>query len=346
MLSKAYQQLHHDLQQFIPAARLISDPLRTLAYGTDASLYRLIPQLVVRVESEAEMQRILGLAHTHGTPVTFRAAGTSLSGQAVTDSVLLQLGDGWRNWRISADAATISLQPGIIGGHANRYLAPYQRKIGPDPASINSCYIGGIAANNASGMCCGTAQNSYQTLKSMRVMLADGAVLDTGDPASRQAFSASHSALLEQLTELGQRTRANTVLAERIRTKFKIKNTCGYSLNALVDYQDPFEILQHLMIGSEGTLGFIAEITYHTVEEHSHKATALMIFPDIKTACEVVAIAEKSAGRGGRTDGSGVDPLGGEQGGNAAVLQGSARSRRRAAGGNPGAESGEPERPG
>ncbi len=286
---QAYQNLYRDLQTFIPATRLINDPLRTLAYGTDASLYRLIPQLVVRVESEEEMQRILALIHQYGTPVTFRAAGTSLSGQAVSDSVILQLGDGWRGWRIGADAATISLQPGVIGGHANRYLAPYQRKIGPDPASINACWIGGIAANNASGMCCGTTQNSYQTLQSLRVMLADGAVLDTGDPASRAAFAASHGPLLAQLAELGQRTRADAALAERIRTKFKIKNTCGYSLNALVDYDDPFEILQHLMIGSEGTLGFIAEITYDTVEEHTHKATALMIFPDIQTACEAVA---------------------------------------------------------
>ena len=290
MLPTAYEQLHRDLQQFIPAARLIDDPLRTLAYGTDASLYRLIPKLVVRVDSEDEMRRILALAHRHETPVTFRAAGTSLSGQAVTDSVLLQLGDGWRSWRIGEHATTISLQPGIVGGHANRYLAPYQRKIGPDPASINTCQIGGIAANNASGMCCGTAQNSYQTLKSMRVMLADGTVLDTGDSASREAFETSHGDLLAQLAELGRRTRADTALAGRIRDKFKIKNTCGYSLNALVDYEDPFEILQHLMIGSEGTLGFIAEITYHTVVEHTHKATALMIFPDIKTACEAVAV--------------------------------------------------------
>ncbi len=290
MLSTAHERLHRDLQSFIPAARLISDPLRTLAYGTDASLYRLIPQLVVRVESEQEMQRILALAHQYRTPVTFRAAGTSLSGQAVTDSVLLQLGDGWRHWHLGEEAATITLQPGIIGGHANRYLLPYRRKIGPDPASINTCQIGGIAANNASGMCCGTAQNSYQTLKSMRVMLADGTVLDTGNRASREAFRASHSALLDRLAELGRSTRTDAALAERIRNKFKIKNTCGYSLNALVDYEDPFEILQHLMIGSEGTLGFIAEITYHTVEEHAHKATALMIFSDIKTACEAVAV--------------------------------------------------------
>jgi len=290
MPATAHEQLHHDLQAFIPAARLISDPLRTLAYGTDGSLYRLIPKLVVKVDSEEEMRRILELAHRHQTPVTFRAAGTSLSGQAVTDSVLLQLGDGWRGWNIGPDAATISLQPGLIGGHANRYLAPYRRKIGPDPASINTCQIGGIAANNASGMCCGTAQNSYQTLKSMRVMLADGAVLDTNDAASRDAFRASHgTTLLDRLAELGQRARNDAALAERIRTKFKIKNTCGYSLNALVDFEDPFEILQHLMIGSEGTLGFIAEITYRTVEEHSHKATALMIFPDIQTACIAVA---------------------------------------------------------
>ena len=290
MLPNAHQQLHRDLQRFIPAERLITDPLRTLAYGTDASLYRLIPKLVVRVDSEEEMRRILALAHQHGTPVTFRAAGTSLSGQAITDSVLLQLGDGWRGWRIGESAATISLQPGVIGGHANRYLAPHRRKIGPDPASINTCQIGGIAANNASGMCCGTAQNSYQTLKSMRLMLADGAVLDTGDPASRKAFNTRHGALLARLAELGERTRADAALAERIRTKFRIKNTCGYSLNALVDYEDPFEILQHLMIGSEGTLGFIAEITYRTVEEHTHKATALMLFPDIETACEAVAV--------------------------------------------------------
>ncbi len=290
MLPTAYEDFYKELKAFIPATRLIRDPLRTLAYGTDASMYRLIPKLVVQVESEEEIRRILPLAHTYGTPVTFRAAGTSLSGQAITDSVLLQLGDGWRGWRINEDASAISLQPAVIGGHANRYLAPYKKKIGPDPASINACQIGGIAANNASGMCCGTAQNSYNTLQSMRLILADGTLVDTGDPASRQAFANSHGELLARLAELGRRTRADTVLAERIRTKFKIKNTCGYSLNALVDFEDPFEIMQHLLIGSEGTLGFVAEITYHTVVEHTHKATALLFFPDVKTACEAVAV--------------------------------------------------------
>jgi D-lactate dehydrogenase len=172
----------------LPGARVITDALRRLAYGTDASFYRLVPQVVVVVDSEPEVLAALAVCRKHGAPMTFRAAGTSLSGQAISDSVLLVLGDGWRGATIGPDAATIRLQPGVIGGHANRLLAPHGRKIGPDPASIDAAKIGGIAANNASGMCCGTRENSYHTLAGMRVVLADGTVLDTEDAASVAAF--------------------------------------------------------------------------------------------------------------------------------------------------------------
>jgi D-lactate dehydrogenase len=293
-LPHPYDEVYRELGSFIPETRLISDPLRNLAYGTDASFYRLIPKLVVEVVDENEVVRTLRLAGEWKTPVTFRAAGTSLSGQAVTDSILIRLGTGWREHRANADGSEITLQPGVIGGHANARLATFDRKIGPDPASIDAAKIGGIAANNASGMCCGTAQNSYKTLKSMRVVLADGSVVDTGEAASREAFAASHRELLDDLDSLARDTRANTPLADRIRDKFRIKNTTGYSLNALVDFENPFEILQHLMIGSEGTLGFISEITLHTVEEHRHKASALILFPEIHTACRAVAVLKKA----------------------------------------------------
>lgn len=289
-MSADYTALKRELGSFIGNDRLIDDPLRTLAYGTDASFYRLIPKLVVRVNNEAEMVRILAAAHRFSTPVTFRAAGTSLSGQAISDSVLLLLsGDCWRDYRISADATRIRLQPGVIGARANSYLAPYQRKIGPDPASINAAKIGGIAANNASGMCCGTAQNSYQTLDSLRIILADGTVLDTADPQSLAAFRQSHGELLDSLSSLAAETRSNTALAERIRHKYRLKNTTGYSLNALIDFVDPIQILQHLMIGSEGTLGFISEIGYRTVLDHPCKSTALILFPTVEIACQAVA---------------------------------------------------------
>ncbi len=293
-MNNNYSLFYQCLTEFIPEQRLIIDPLRTLAYGTDASFYRLIPQIVVRVETSAEVARIVTLSREQKIPITFRAAGTSLSGQAITDSVLIQLGDGWKGYRINDDATQISLQPGVIGGHANRYLAPFKKKIGPDPASINAAMIGGIAANNASGMCCGTAQNSYRTLLSMQVILADGTRLDTGDADSRAKFCESHQSLVDALDALAKQTRANEALHARIRHKYRLKNTTGYALNALVDYEDPIDILQHLMIGSEGTLGFIADITYKTVDEHPNKASALVFFPTVELACRAVARLKKT----------------------------------------------------
>ena len=209
MLPVPYRRLQHELAAFVPAARLVTDPLRLLAWGTDASFYRLVPKLLVVVDDEDELRRVLAWCARLQTPVTFRAAGTSLSGQAVSDSVLVMLGDGWRGVRVDADARSITLQPGVIGAVANRALAPFGRKIGPDPASIDAAMIGGIAANNASGMCCGTAQNSYHTLAGMRVVLADGTVLDTRDRASRIEFARQRPELVHGLAELAAR-RART----------------------------------------------------------------------------------------------------------------------------------------
>ena len=276
--------------QLIPKKRRFDDSLSTLAFGTDASFYRLIPKLVLRVESEDEVVRILKLAHAERVPVTFRAAGTSLSGQAISDSVLIVLGDNWNGRDIRQDGREIRLQPGVIGAQANAWLAPFGRKIGPDPASINACKIGGIVANNASGMCCGTAQNTYHTLAGMRLVLADGSIVDSEVPSSVAAFRSSHGQLLEQLAELGRATRVNTELATKIRHKYRLKNTTGLSLNALVDYDEPMDILTHLLVGSEGTLGFISAVTYDTVPDHPHKASALIVFPDVETCCNAVTV--------------------------------------------------------
>jgi D-lactate dehydrogenase len=276
------------LSRILPRSQVITDPLRRLAYGTDASFYRLVPEVVAVVEGEREVQALLRVARAHRRPVTFRAAGTSLSGQAITDGVLALIGESFATCQISPDAATVRLGPGIVGGEVNLRLAPFGRKIGPDPASINACKIGGIAANNASGMCCGTAQNSYRTLAGLRVVLADGSLLDTEDASSVAAFRQSHASLLSELEQLGVATRADSALAARIRHKYKIKNTTGYSLNALIDFADPIDILAHLMIGSEGTLGFLSRITLRTVVEDPCKASALVFFPTIETACQAV----------------------------------------------------------
>ena len=281
------------IKGILPKDRIYTDELRTLAWGADASEYKLRPQVVLRAADENEVSRILALAHGMGLPVTFRAAGTSLSGQAITDSILVVAGKHWEKWEYHDDT-TVTLQPGIVGARVNQHLAPFGRHFGPDPASIGSCMVGGIVANNASGMSCGTHANSDKMLVSARLVLADGTVLDTASKDSREAFLKVHPEIVEGLKKLREEVMANEKLAERIRYKYSIKNVTGLNLRPLVAYEDPFEMLSHLMVGSEGTLAFLSEVTMKTLPIAPYKASAMIYFPDMVTAAKAV-VAMKGA---------------------------------------------------
>jgi D-lactate dehydrogenase len=294
MLEPRFLQLVRRLSSDIPSDRLIQDPLRRLAYGADASFYHLVPKLVVRVRNESEVSSVVRTCSELDIPYTFRAAGTSLSGQAISDSVLIQVSRLWNGVRLGPEGLTASFQPAVLGAAANAALAPFHRKIGPDPASIDSAMIGGMAANNASGMCCGNVRDTYHTLASIRVVLGDGSVLETSSAESRHEFAAAHHELLYKLESLAHRAKDDAVLAARIRRKYKIKNTVGYSLNSLIDFTDPFDVLAHLMVGSEGTLGFISEITYYTVPDPAFHATGLLLFSDIRAACDACLLLSQT----------------------------------------------------
>lgn len=283
-----YLKFYESIVKFLPKKRIFTDPLKMLAYGTDASFYRLIPKIVIRVCSSDEVSRVLEVASKESLPVVFRAAGTSVSGQSITDSILIITSRDWSGVKVGEDGATVSIEPSAIGGVVNAKLAPYGKKIGPDPASINAAMIGGIAANNASGMCCGVSDNSYKTLKSLKIIFYDGSRLDTGSKKSIDRFKDTNFGLFERINLLAQRVKKDKKLSDKIKRKFKIKNTCGYSLNALIDFYDPIDIISHLMIGSEGTLGFIEEITYKTVYEYQDKASAFMVFKSMRDACDAV----------------------------------------------------------
>lgn len=288
MLTGNYKKFYDEIKSSIEKSRLYTDEVRNLAYGTDAGFYRLIPQIIIRAKNEAEVQKAIALANKYSLPVTFRAAGTSLAGQAITDSILIVAGKHWENFEILNNGEAIRMQPGLIGSRINKVLAPYGKKLGPDPASINSAMIGGIVMNNASGMNCGIHENSYKTILSARLIFADGTILDTGDDISKKNFKKTHGDFIQQIEEMRDKVRANKTLAERIRYKYSIKNTTGLSINPFIDYNDPFQIIVNLMVGSEGTLAFMSELTMKTVVNHKFKASAMIYFSDIVTACQSV----------------------------------------------------------
>ena len=293
MKNQKYNAYLKEIEEFIPKNRIYTDELRLLAWGTDAGFYRLIPKIVIRSKDEEEIARLLATADRYGLPVTFRAAGTSLSGQSISDSILIVAGKNWERYTISDDYTRITLQPGIIGARVNELLKPYGRKFAPDPASIKSAMVGGIVMNNASGMNCGTHANSDKELLSAKIVLPDGTRLDTGDPASRQAFEQSHAPFVQRIVELRDAIRNDRELSDRIRQKYAIKNVTGLNLRPFIAYDDPFDIIAHLMVGSEGTLAFLSEVTMKTEHDYPCSASAMLYFHEIEEACRaVVAMKE------------------------------------------------------
>ncbi len=170
-------------------------------------------------------------------------------------------------------AARFASSPELIGASANRALLPYGAKIGPDPASIATCTLGGILSNNSSGMCCGVDQNAYHTLDSMRFVLPSGTAIDTASPDAEDLFFAPRTGIGRGILELKSQIESDPALAERIRRKYRTKNTTGYSINAFLDFDRAIDIFAHLLIGSEGTLAFISEAVLNTVPELPVKYT-------------------------------------------------------------------------
>jgi len=277
------------LEAILGPDRVLDRPIERVAFAADASVYRLIPQAVVFPRCVEEIGDLFRYSHRSGTPMTFRGAGTSLSGQAITDGILVEVQRHWRRVEVLDGGARVRVQPGVIGGQVNAALRAGGAKIGPDPASINACTMGGILANNSSGMCCGVAQNAYHTLDSLTFALPSGTVIDTSGPDAPKRFRELEPALAEGLLELKAEIEADPRLAARIRSKYRIKNTTGYSLNAFLDFSEPLDIFRNLLIGSEGTLAFIAEAVLRTVPDLPVKVTGLLLFPDLRAACAAIA---------------------------------------------------------
>ena len=288
-----YDAFLAEIRKFVATDRIYTDELRTLGWGTDASFYRQIPKVVVRSEGEEQLAKIVRACNQFKLPFTFRAAGTSLSGQSVSDSVLIVAGKYWEHFELGPNQDTIRLQPGIIGSRVNEILKPYGRVFPPDPASIGSAMVGGIVCNNASGMNCGVHANSDRMMVSARIILTDGTIVDTGDEKSKEAFRKSHPEFIKKIEDLRDRVRADQELADRIKLKYSIKNVTGLNIRPLLAYDDPFDIMAHCMVGSEGTLAFLSEVTMKTLHDYKFKASAMVYFLTMKESCEAVVAMKK-----------------------------------------------------
>jgi D-lactate dehydrogenase len=282
------EPLRSELVAALGAEQVLSRALDLVRYASDASPYRLIPKAVVTPRDIDDMRKLVAFAGRRHAPLVFRAGGTSLNGQSQTDSILVDVRRHWQRVRIEDDGARVRVQPGKVLGHVNRLLARYGRRLGPDPASTDIACVGGVIANNSGGMRCGVTADSYSTVSAMTFVLANGVVIDTAGPDAEERFRESAPELAQGLEEIRDQLRGDPELTELVRRKFSIKNTMGYRLCAFLDGDSPVEIFRRLIIGSEGTLAFVAEAVFETVPVGRHPTMSLALFPDLWAAAEAV----------------------------------------------------------
>ncbi len=276
------------LKKILPENRIRSRYIDLISFASDAGFYHLVPKAIVHLVNEAEIISLFQFSQQHKIPLVFRTGGTSLSGQSITDGILVDLSQYWNKIKIEEAGDLVRVQPGITGAMVNAHLKKYSKKIGPDPSSISAAMMGGILSNNASGMCCGVKLNSYHTTKYIRFILPDGKIFNTENRHDYIRFENECNDLFNTLLGIRDQITLDTSLYNKIRKKYQTKNTVGYSLNAFIDYQHPLDILAHLLIGAEGTLAFIAEAVLHTVPDYPYKSTALLYFPTVNDACQAI----------------------------------------------------------
>jgi D-lactate dehydrogenase len=278
------QPLRRALVELLGADRILGRASDIVRYASDASPYRLFPRAVVMAHDAEDVAKVLEYGRRNEIPVTFRGGGTSLNGQGQSDGILVDVRRHFGGVAVEEEGALTRVKPGTLLGHANRVLAPHGRKLGPDPASTDIATVGGVIANNSGGMRCGVRHDSYSTLRSLTFVLPSGTMIDTAAPDAAERFDAEEPELAAGLAAIRAEIRADGELSERIRRKFAIKNTTGYRLCAFLDAEEPVEIFRRLLVGSEGTLAFVAEAVFETVPLPVRTTTAWIHFPGIEEA--------------------------------------------------------------
>ena len=283
---QATEEFIHELRSAVKDVHF--DRVTRLLYSTDASIYQMIPVGVALPRNADEVSAAVEIAGRHQVPVLPRGSGSSLAGQAVGHALILDLSRHMnRILEIDPERMTIRTQPGVTGSILNRSLRPYGLMYGPDPASADRATMGGILGNNSTGAHSIVYGMTDQHVISTDVVLSD-ASMARFDPFDSEAWDARgkrpglEGAIYRIVEGLLER------YAEQIDNGYPktFRTVAGYNLNLIARDEKPN--LARLIVGSEGTLGVVTEMTLNVVPIPKVKRLAMVHFTELRAAMEAI----------------------------------------------------------
>jgi FAD/FMN-containing dehydrogenase/Fe-S oxidoreductase len=274
------ERIQADLRGLLTGEVFCDDPL-TLLYASDASVYQLRPLGVVRPRGLADVLALVRYAGEQGIPLIARGAGSGLAGESLGTGLVVDFSRAMRRI-VGVEGDTVTVQPGVVLGQLNRYLAAFGRQFGPDPATGGVTTMGSVVALDNSGSNWLRYGSARSHVVSLQIVLADGETLDVSrhpvtddphlDPNPRRRD------LVRRLADLIERER-DTI--EKHWPKAWV-NRSGYQLRDVLSGGQLD--LARLLSGSEGTLALITQATLRTVPIPKQRGVALLFFDRLESA--------------------------------------------------------------
>lgn len=247
-----------DLRQLVHGD-VFADIIHRVAFSTDASSYRIVPQCVVAPRDTRDVAAAVRYAAQRGLPIAARGAGSGLAGESLCDGIVLDM-TRYMKRILRVDGETATCEPGVVLDDLNKRLLQAGRKIGPDPSSANRAVVGGVVANNSTGAHSLQYGHIATYVENLEAVLADGEVVELRNAVDMdQAPDGRVGTIARACWSLLSPAHAVIAKAQPATPR----NRCGYHVAGVC--HDQAIDLAHLMAGSEGTLAVFTSITLKTV---------------------------------------------------------------------------------
>jgi glycolate oxidase len=256
----------------ITKGEVLDDSWSRQIYSVDASHYEISPVAVVCPSDEHDIEQVCKYSFSKKVPITARGAGTGLLGQSLSVGIILDF-TKHMNRIIEIEDGYVIVQPGIVKGVLDKELKKKNKFLPPDPASSNYCTIGGMIADNSSGVHCLGYGNTIDFLEAVSIVYADG----------EQGF-ASAERFDDRMESLRKLLLQNTGVIKNGYPKVS-KNSCGYRLDAAVSGG----FMPHrVFAASEGTLGIVTSAKLRILDIPTHRCMMVLGFEDLLAAVSAV----------------------------------------------------------